>query len=317
MQYDNVKLNIRDVLRKCKPKSGYVYPYTVKIAETSAPVYFCVVNNNFNINTREFMDYARNVIQLINESDSICRYTNILIDRLPLTGKVNQYHAMSSLSTLLTDKRRSIRFLNFCVHDSSEINTKLPYVAKRKTIRDYSSVLNIDKDNFSKIFPVEMLVDTPVISVSSSNEGYPYFVNLYIYYRSRVIVEGGEKGRLRERIRNRILANELSDNSFVTDIDEDGRVYIAVLIETMATLADFIRTYVALIPFSTVLNILDVDNIADDVAYTLKQFDARILQHKFVLRVKPDVEKFLSKNLKNGSLMGKDENIYDRSPKLM
>lgn len=65
-----------------------------------------------------------------------------------------------------------------------------------------------------------------------------------------------------------ILTNNTSQDCFVTDADEDGRVYFVVLIETMATLVKFIRTYIALVPFSTVVNIVDIDDIANDVAYT-------------------------------------------------
>lgn len=46
---------------------------------------------------------------MIDETDKICRYSNILVDKLPMIGKIDQYHAMSTIATLVKDKRRSVR----------------------------------------------------------------------------------------------------------------------------------------------------------------------------------------------------------------
>lgn len=126
-------------------------------------------------------------------------------------------------------------------------------------------------------------------------------------------MRGGSKVRLPEGLRLRILTNNTSQGCFVTDTDEDRRVYIAVLIESMTTLTHFVRTYVSLVPFSTVVKVLDTDKIANDVAYTLKQFDAPIIPHKFILRVNDGVEKSIKKMLKNDTVPGRNETIYDRS----
>lgn len=70
---------------------------------------------------------------------------------------------------------------------------KISIAATPEVINDFTDVLEIDKGNFAKMFPVVSQVDAPIVNVSTLYDGFPYHVNMYIYYRNQVIIEGGLK----------------------------------------------------------------------------------------------------------------------------